>query len=158
MIRLCSVGLYVYALNLGVAAISMASFAESYGVLGFILPICLLIIAVILWFFPFTALATLTKGFNLNLQVEADYEFPEIAEFLIVVLGLYLLFHVISDAAYWILVSQFTAASDYPVKLTPDQKAMIGATVVEAILVFGLILGRRGIIQVLHNLRFGGAK
>lgn len=157
-IRLFSIGLFVYALNMGVGVISMASIAENYGLAGFILPGSLVIISVLLWLFPFTALASLTRGFRVELANDQNHGFNEIADFLIVLVGIYLLYHVVSDASYWILILQITSASDYPIEITPDQKALIGATVVEAILAVCLILGRKGLINFMKTARFGGLK
>ena len=157
-IRLFSIGLFVYALNMGVGVISMASIAENYGLVGFVLAGSLLIISVLLWFFPFTALASLTRGFQVELTDDQNYEFNEVADFLVVLVGIYLLYHVVSDAAYWILILQLTSASNYPIEITPDQKALVGATIVEAILAVWLILGRKGLINFIKAARFGGLK
>lgn len=157
-IRLFSVGLFVYALNMGVGVISMASISENYGLAGFILPGSLLVISVLLWFFPFTASASLTRGFQIEQASDQNYEFNEIADFLVVLVGIYLLYHVVSDAAYWILILQFTSASNYPIEITPDQKALIGSTVVEAFMAVCLILGRKGVINFIKTVRFGGLK
>jgi len=134
----------------------MAAIAENYGWAGFVLPGSLIIISILLWFFPFTALASLTRGFQINLDNDPKYGFNEIAEFLVVLVGIYLLYHVISEASYWILVLQFTAASSYPIEIMPDQKARMGATVIEAIMAVYLVLGRKGIIKFFKGARRAG--
>lgn len=156
-VRFLSIGLFVYALNMSVGVVSMTSVVKDYPLAGFIVPSSLMLISVLLWFFPFTAIASITKGFQIDIDAESHFEFNEVADFLLVLVGIYLLYYVVSDAAYWILILQFTSASDFPIVITPDQKAHIGATVVEAIMAIGLILGRKGIIKLIRRARLGGA-
>lgn len=156
-IRLFSIGLFVYALTTVVSLISIVSYSETVPIISYIIPASLFLIAILLWFFPFSALANLTRGFQIDLDKERDYSFDEVANFLIVILGLYFLYHAISDVVYWALLLQFTASSNLPgVEISADQKANIGATVIEAIMAFYLIMGRRGILKLLKIVRTGG--
>ena len=139
-----------------VGVISTGSMLDHYSIAAFIIPGSLVLISIILWFFPFSVLAVLTKGFRLNVDQEQDYQFPQVAEFLIILLGLYLLYFVISDAAYWILVLQFSAGQEYPMEITAETKAMLVATALEAIMAFSLILGRKGLLKIVNKVRYGG--
>jgi len=145
--------LFVYVLDLTVRALSFSTDISSLDLSYLVLPISYLLVALLLWFFPFTAVATLVRGFRLQDTPEKKFKESEIADTLFILLGLYLIFHVVSDAAYWGLIVQYNNSIDPNATLSVEEKASIGATVIEGILALALILKRKGIMTALRNLR-----
>ncbi len=72
------------------------------------------------------------------------------------VLGIYLLFHVVSDIVYWATILFVTFRdSSVPIQISLEQKGQMFATVIEFIFVCYLLLGTSGIIKLIHRLRYG---
>lgn len=156
-VRLFAIGLFVYALNTGVVAAMMSKEVDAFLLVGYVIPIAYILIAVLLWFFPFTVIASLIKGFKIESDEESAYKTSEIIDAMFIVLGLFLLFRVISDGTYWFMLSQYASTGDVPVDLGADRKASIAATVVEAVIALVIIFGRKGIYNFIKKFRSVGS-
>ena len=109
-----------------------------------------------LWLFPLSFTNKL-----LSFQKQSDTEsqpvnHDQIQIVAFSVLGIYLLFHVVSDFIYWATILFVTFRdSNIPVQISLEQKGQMIATVFELIFVVYLLLGTNGVIKLLHRFRYG---
>jgi len=156
LIRLFSIGLFVYTLTLSISIFITPDWKDSSGFLLFILPATFFIVSILLWFFPFTAIGNLTRGFAIELDKDEELKKSDIANLLFILMGLYLLYFAISDIAYWLIYLHFNTSSDFPTEIRADEKANFGATIIELALSLFLIFGRKGIYFFINKARSGG--
>ena len=71
------------------------------------------------------------------------------------ILGLFLLFNVVSDITYWSVIWLVSQGSASVPELSLDQIAQMVATAIELVFVLFLIFGARGISRFLHKWRYG---
>jgi hypothetical protein len=120
--------------------------------------ICLGVVAILLWKFP-VVVAKGIGGFTLQPQKQVTtLKYEELLQIGFIVLGLYLLFNVISDLSYWLLVVLLTArdpAQNFT--LLPGDKALIVATFIELAFVLVLLLGNKNLVKIFRRLRYGGS-
>ena len=114
-----------------------------------------ILVAIFLWNFPMTVSKGLVKfkGPAENDVEKANIEQIEIVA--VTILGLYLLYFVISDMVYWGIVIFVSATSRIPIEISVDQKGQIIATIIETIFVLFLLLGSKRVVALLHRMRYG---
>ena len=157
-VRLFSIVVAIYALS-NLVTIGPYFYQQDWHITTYAyvsLMVLLVLIAIYLWKFPLTVTRKLIP-FEKHIDTESQqvsYEQIQLVAF--TVLGLYLLFNVVSDIIYWstILFISFRD-SNIPVEISIDQKGQMVATVIELIFVLFLLLGSKGIIKLLHRLRYG---
>lgn len=157
-VRLFSIVLVLYALR---NAISFFPYyyeqgwqAEAYAYLA--LMIFFLFLALFLWHFPLTIAKRFVsfKDSGENCVTSATAEQLQIVGF--TTLGIYLLFHVLSDVVYWLSILVISNRNkSIPSEISTDQLSNMIATGIELIFVLFLLLGANGITQLLHKLRYG---
>jgi len=157
-VRLFAIALAIYALRNGISLVpyfyEQGSHGSSYSYAAVM--IVLLFVAVGLWYFPLTVTQNLVtfRGAGETDLSSASADQLQLAGFTI--LGLYLLFHVLSDVVYWgsiwFIVQR---SSGPPIELSLDQKARMAATLIELIFVLFLLLGTRRIVDLLRKFRYG---
>ena len=158
-VRLFSIALLIYVLRNFVNVISIVTDTN----LG-ILPIAylgtfvaIILIAILLWNFPLIIAHKITGFPSME---ESNIETPEFEELLsigLILLGLYLLFYVISDLLYWgiaWLALQRDTSSDLSFNF--DQKIAISITFIELVFAAYLILGNRTITKLIRGIRYAG--
>jgi hypothetical protein len=156
-VRIFAIVLALYAIRNGVSFFTffLGQELESvsyYYASGMFL---LFVLAIILWMFPLTVARGIVKFHEpgeTDLSSISDNRIQVIG---FSILGLFLLFHVISDITYWSviwLVSQ--RSSSFP-ELSLDQIAQMVATAIELVFVLFLLFGARGISKFLHKWRYG---
>ena len=94
-------------------------------------------------------LAKILLPIDTDQKLETKVTVDELLGTGIVLVGIYLLFYVISDTVYWIIVVN---GSEY---LELDTKARIVATGFEAAFVIVLLLGGRHIVNLIRRMRYG---
>lgn len=156
-VRLFAIGLFVYALNTGVLAALMSKEVDAFLLVGYVIPIAYILVAILLWFFPFTVISNLIKGFKIEGDEESAYKTSEIIDAMFIILGLFLLFRVIADGTYWFMLNQYASTGDVPVELGADRKANIVATIVEGVIALLIIFGRKGIYTFVKKFRSIGS-
>ena len=118
--------------------------------------IFMVVAAIFLWYFPITITRGLIK-FKEPGKTEINSATAEEVQIVgLSVLGIYLLFHVMSDIFYWgyiWLVSQ--RSTEIHMQLTNEQVGSIVATIVELFFVLFLLLGTKRVVGLLHTLRYG---
>jgi hypothetical protein len=115
--------------------------------------ISILLVAVFLWFFPYTASKILTGSSLREQEVQPSITAEQMSSIMFVVLGAFLLFNVVSDIGYWIFLTQSAEAQSDLFTLTIENKASMFATGLEAALAICLFFGRKGFLKTLVKLR-----
>lgn len=157
-VRLFSIALAIYALRNGITLVPYFQEQDwqlaSYSYLA--LMACLLLIALYLWFFPLT-IAKRLVSFKEPGQADVGSATAEEVEVIgFTILGLYLLFNVLSDLVYWGSIWFISSRNrDIPIELSLDQVSLMVATGVELIFVLFLLLGSKGISRLLRRFRYG---
>jgi hypothetical protein len=119
--------------------------------------VLLFIVSILLWKFPLSVARGLVK---FKEPGEADAPSVSAEQIQIVgfsILGLYLLFYVLSDIVYWVIIwfanQRNTTVS---IELPIDQIGAMVSTVIEFIFVLFLLVGGKRIAEVLRKVRYGG--
>ena len=158
-VRLFAVVLAIYALRNGVSLVPFfheQGWQSSSYFLAAIM-VVLLILAVVLWKFPL-AVARGLVGFRNRGEAEVvstNAEQIQVVGF--TVLGMYLLFYVVSDVVYWgsiLLIGQRNP--ELLLEVTPEQKGLMAATIIEFIFALFLLLGANRIVDLIKKFRYGG--
>ncbi len=157
-VRIFAIVLAIYAFRNGISLVPF--FHEqgwqdsSYIYAAFM--ISLFVLAIGLWNFPLIVARGLVS-FSDREEIEIDSATVEkIQAAAFAVLGMYLLFYVVSDIAYWgsiLLIDQRNP--ELLIEITPDQKGAMVATLIEFIFALFLLLGSNRIVGLLHRLRYG---
>ncbi len=157
-VRLFAIVVAIYAIRNGV---SMSSFfynqgwsGESYIYAGVMAS--LIVISIGLWKFPLTVARGLVKFREDKEADETSINAEQIQVVGFTILGLYLLFGVISDLVYWGVI-WFVAQrnTDIPIEINLDQKALMVSTFFELVFVLFLLLGASMISKILQRARYG---
>lgn len=158
IVRLFSIALGIYLLNLlknypGF----IVGYQFDFSAFIYLATIfCLSIVALILWKFPIV-IAKGIGGFTLKTQNEvASLKYEELLQIGLIVLGLYLLFNVISDLSYW-FVYTLIVIRDYENSygLQSADKAAIVATFLELIFAVVLLVGNKRLAELFRRFRYG---
>ena len=157
-VRLFAIVLAIYALRNG---ISLVPYFHEQGWQGSsylyaALMIVLLVFAIGLWKFPLTVARGLVNFREHGKVGLASASAEQVQVVAFTVLGLYLLFYVISDVVYWCVIL-FIGQRNHELMLgiTTDQKASMAATIIELIFALFLLLGTNRIVELIHRFRYG---
>jgi len=113
--------------------------------------------AAVLWYFPLTIARKLLPSLR-DAGAALSPQGLRVQEMAIVVLGLWVLASALPDTSYWLSLVLFTSGAGYEsFSWLPENKANIVATAVEIVIGFVLILGARGLSNLLYRLRYGNA-
>lgn len=156
-VRLFSIAVAIYALRNGISLVPY--FQEqgwdnaSYAYLA--LMVGLLLLSLYLWYFPLTVSGRLMTFKGDGIKEVTSASAKEIQAVGFTILGMYLLFNVISDIVYWLTI-WFIGNRNSNIDITPtaDQISSIIATGVELVFAVALLLGASGITRVINKLRY----
>ena len=122
-----------------------------------------LVIAPLLWFFPYTTASIILPKERVTSQ-EYKWNNENVLSCGLVILGVYFLYYVIVDVVYWVYIMNYPVTTTYgsvteytPKNLSPNDRALIVATVVELFLSVFLIFGANGISRLILKIRGRGA-
>ncbi len=116
----------------------------------------IVLISILLWMFPLTVAKKIIPKSGTDAKIE-NWSYEGILACGFIVMGVCFLYFVISDSVYWFSVWKFSVSFEgVQRELTPDQIAGIYATVAEFVISVFLILGSRGISNMLLSLRYAG--
>ncbi len=152
IIRLFSISLFVITLNALPQFISPLRY--NVNILTYIHAAVLLsgfIISILIWIFPQTIAKKILP--NENEVTEVKWNNDSIASTGIVVLGIFFLYRAISDFSYWFVFMLYAIGNNAPVKIEPLDKISIYVTIIEFALSIYLILGSRGITNLIMKFR-----
>lgn len=142
--------------NVADALSSSQSFGEVVAVL-LVTSLPLLAIAALLWFFPLTIANRLLPVMKTPPPF-VDPTSRSALELGLTLIGFWLLSRAMADLVYWaVLILQFKRASQ-PFDLSMEQVASFAATIADGVLGLWLMLGNRGLIEVLRRMRYGNAR
>ena len=157
-IRLFAVVLGLYALRNGISFSAylfeegQAGSAYMYGALM----AAVFIACIGLWRFPLTLARGLVPISEKHGEEAQQISSDQLLEVGLVLLGIYFLFGVISDIGYWISMLVMSSRDiDAPLTITLKQKALVLSTVVEAVLVMFLLLGKNRVLELFRKARYG---
>ena len=157
-VRLFAIALAVYALRNGISLVPYFHDQEwqiaSYAYAALVA--CFLLLAIYLWYFPLTVSRRLVA---FREPGEADIGSATSDELQIIgftILGIYLLFYVLSDVIYWGFIWFISNRNQgVPIELSLEQVASMLSTAIELVFVLFLILGAKGIVRLIRKLRYG---
>ncbi|VAX09329.1 hypothetical protein MNBD_GAMMA26-2558 [hydrothermal vent metagenome] len=157
-VRLFSIALAIYGLN-NLPGMVMYFDREEFQNAAYVftgVSSLTFIVAILLWFFPYTVASKILPNENPEKQAYS-WNREEALTCGFIILGVYFLYYVISDAIYWLYISNYSLSfEDLPVELNADQLARIYATIVEFVITILLIFGSRGIANIILKLRYTG--
>lgn len=157
-VRLFAVALAIYGLNNLPGMVVFFNQAETKGTyyIFIALSILIFVVALLLWFFPLYVSSRIIPRSNLIIE-KPNWNKEEILNCGFIILGIYFLFHVVSDAVYWFYIWKYSSTFEGArLELNIDQVARIYATIVEFVFVALLIFGSRGIANNILKLRYAG--
>lgn len=150
LVRLFSIGLFVYALNNTVFLTAMmVNPQDAFKPSLFLMPAVYFLIVILLWFYPHRVIAKLSDVAKIEGESKALHYTFEIVDALFIVFGLFLAFHVVSDTVYWIVLSLYDSAEGF----NENQKAGVTSTVIEAAIAILVIFYRQKIYTVLKFIK-----
>ena len=153
IIRLFSIGLAIFGLEKLIFSISFYLVNDYFSMVSIAFNISIILMAALLWFFPYTTAKILTGYSSFEQETVPSVSAGQISSILFIALGAYLLFNVVSDAGYWIYLTQNGKGLEATFSLSVENRASIFATCLEAIFVICLFLGRKGLFKILTKLR-----
>jgi hypothetical protein len=159
-VRLFAIALGIYLLNMlkGYAALVAGKQFDFATLTYLVTMLCLGILAILLWKFP-VVVAKGISGFSLQGEKEiTTLKYEELLQIGLIVLGMYLLFNVISDLSYWLIVGLLIARdhqSGYV--LLAGDKASIVVTFIELAFVMVVLLGNNKLAKIFRRLRYGSS-
>ncbi len=112
-----------------------------------------LVVAAMLWIFPFSIANKIYPVKNEE-QSHRSLSSNELYSLGFIILGLYLLFFVLSDAIFWLLLVVMGARETpgYPI-MTLENKAQMITTAIEFVIAMFLILGSNGVVSLVRKFR-----
>lgn len=113
------------------------------------------VVAAVLWRFPMTIARRLVDFRDPGESEVSSASAEQLQVVGFSILGLYLLFHVVSDLVSWAVIWYANQRNHTLTELTLEQMASMIATVVELVFVLFLLLGTRRITVLLRRLRYG---
>lgn len=156
-VRLFAILVGLYAVQAGLVSISwfidQGQEAVSFLFAGGM--IFTIVVAVVLWRFPMTVTRGLVKFRDPGESEISSASVEQLQHVGFSILGLYLLFHVVSDLVSWAVVWFVSQRNHTLTELTLEQVANMIATGVELVFVLFLLLGTRRISELLRRLRYG---
>lgn len=111
--------------------------------------------AALLWYFPLTVAGKLLPVMK-EPKPPVDPVSRTALELALTAIGFWVLATVLADLTYWIALLAYLLGAEGAVGLDSHQKASIAALVVELALGFWLILGSRGLVELVQRLRYAG--
>lgn len=128
-----------------------------FGVIG--ISVLIFIVAPLLWFLPYTIASIILPKEKFKAE-EHKWSNEHFLSCGFVILGVYFLYYVISDAVYWFYITNYPIQNFFGVvtgyttqPLNVDQHAGIVSTVVEFFLSVFLIFGASGISKLILKIR-----
>lgn len=111
-----------------------------------------IIASFLLWFFP-TSIANLIVPFDKSVETShSKLDLNDLYHLGFVMLSMFLLFNIFSDAVYWLSYTAYAKTMDLPLEyLTNENKSAIVATALEFILVMFILLRRKSIIAFFRS-------
>jgi hypothetical protein len=120
------------------------------------LTLSIFIIAILLWTFPLTVARKILPKSSSNSKI-GDWSYEGILTCGFIILGIYFLYHAISDSMYWLYIWKYSESFEgNRIKLNTDQLAQIYATMAEFIFTMILIFGSKALSGFLVKLRHAG--
>lgn len=114
--------------------------------------------AAVLWYFPLTIARKLLPSLR-DTGAPLSPEGLRVQEIATIVLGLWVLASALPDTSYWLTLALFTSGAGYEAfSWLPENKANVVATAVEIVIGLGLVLGARGLSNLLYRLRYGSGE
>jgi len=157
-VRLFAIVLALYAIRNGISLVPQFQKQGWEEATPFYIALMtsLIFLSVILWKFPLTVARGLVNFRESSQTNDNLINKKSIEAAAYTVLGLYLLFGVLSDAVYWatmLLLSNRNPQLMFEFSI--DQKATIFTTVIEFIFVLFLIFGSRRLVELFNKLKYG---
>lgn len=157
-VRLFSIVLFLYGLKYFLQSITV--FFEqgdleiaAYVYTGFSILIAL--IALLFWLFPYTIASVVLPKKPLKTGA-VNWNCGNVLSCSFIILGMYFLYYVITDAVYWFYVINYSNNFGIAMELTSDNRASIFSTVIEFVMSVFLILGSSGIARLILKMRGRG--
>lgn len=158
-VRLFAIVLGLYAIWRGISLIALYQGEQALqgaAVFEVAFSVSLVLVATLLWSFPLIVARRLIPFDSLADSKGREPKAKALEAVAYTVLGLYLLFHVISDSIYWgTIVLIANRNPDLSIEITLEQKAAMVSTAVEFLFVIFLIFGSRRLLEWFHRLRYG---
>ncbi|WP_316365616.1 hypothetical protein [Candidatus Thiodiazotropha sp. CDECU1] len=157
-VRLFSVALAIYGLKNLPGMVAYFNQEEMQGAVYAFTGITVLIfvIALLLWHFPLSVAKKIIPKNNSTIKA-TEWNSNELLICGLIILGVYFLFYVVSDAIYWFYVWKYSISFEGSrIELNIDQVASIYATIGEFVVVIILLLGSSGIANLIMKLRHAG--
>jgi hypothetical protein len=157
-VRLFAIAVAIYALRNG-ASLAPYFYAQGWQSESFLyagVMVVLLIVAFGLWNFPLTVARKIVPPHSSSKSEAVSTSTNQIQIVGFTILGIYLLFFVLSDIVYWVFIWFITQRNpSLSMEITVEQKGAMLSTFIEFIFVVFLLLGTNGISRLLHRIRYG---
>ena len=153
IVRIFAVLIAYFSIQNFVNAFTFYSDSFALQWLSYAMALSPVLIAACIWFLPYTAVGFLAGKIDEGEKRISPVSLDQFTTITYLILVVYLLFNVISDSVYWFSISQYIKSNELISGLTEDQRASINATVVEALFVIFLMVGRKKIVSALKAFR-----
>lgn len=158
-VRLFAIGLAIYSIKTlpGMIAFYHQEGTESamYAFIG--ISILILFIAAFLWKFPLSTASKIIPRAAPESSQSYNWSEQGILTCGFIILGVYFLYYAVSDSIYWFYIWHYSqSVNGIRIELSPFQVASIITTVFEFFIAIALILGSRGVANIIKKLRHAG--
>ena len=156
-IRLFAIAVFLLALSkvAGIAAYFLGKDDINEAIISGIIFIALVLISILLWLFPISIAKKILPIVS-EQEINSPWTLNDLKEAGLVLIGIYILFYVLSDAIYWFVIVLVGNSYNDPIttfELQPDEIANIYTTGIEFIIACFLIFGSRGIVNFINYIR-----
>lgn len=158
IVRLFSICLVVYVIQIAVMAVSLAQVGETVDVILFswFAALLVLFVAIFLWKFPLWIARKLTE-----ISTDSNNEAPpmsadDFSSTCFFALGIYFLYSAVGEMVYWFNFFNDSQIQELRPELTMDQVASLWGLAVRIIIILFLLVGNRKLVKLIKWLRSAG--
>jgi len=153
-VRIFAISLGIYVISSVFSELPYVDFDNLTVVLVafFFLKLCILLLAVYLWYFPLTVSKRLVSFKQSDTKEVAKASADELQIVAFSTLGIYFLYHVIADIFYWFVFFALSRRPNgIPIDLTMENKADMLTTGFEFLIVLFLLFGSQGVVKLIRK-------
>lgn len=152
LVRSFAICLAIYSINNFVYSGLLLNEFNTFSIATVAIPASTMLAGILIWFMPYTLARSLT-GYKGELNVDSHpISTEQFSAIVFLILALYLAYRVISDGSYWLYY--YLNYEKYGIsEIGLDTEAAMFGTILEAIFLLMMLLGRKKIFYYFKKLR-----
>jgi hypothetical protein len=152
LVRFLAICLAIYSINSFVFSWLAFQTPDAFSFVSLIIPGSIMLAGVLIWFMPMSVARSITGYKGEADEGSEKLTSEQFSSITFLMLALYLGYRVLSDGTYWLYY--YLNYKQYEMlEVGIDATASMYSTVVEAVFLIAMLLGRRGIFHLFRKLR-----